>query len=89
MPINLAAQAISESPGGVAEAKLADIEGIGQMIFALDRAASLATDVLGKVKGFKRDRRLKGWITEEGADGVRVSFVGSKGRGLGPQSYIA
>lgn len=76
---DLNAQAISEQPAGVPPAKLADIEKTGELIFALDRAASRATDAMVKIRGFKRDRRLKGWITEQSADGVRVSFVGSKG----------
>jgi hypothetical protein len=80
VPGFLSAQALTEPPGGVPQTKLADIEKTGEKIFALDRAASLATDAVGKLKGFKRDKRLEGWITEETGDGVQVSFVGSKGK---------
>lgn len=80
VPSILGVQAMAEPPGGVPQTKLADIEQTGEKIFALDRAASLATDAVGKLKGFKRDKRLKGWITEEAGDGVQVSFVGSKGK---------
>lgn len=80
IPIILSAQALAELPGGVPQSKLIDIEQIGGKIFALDRAASRATDALAKLKGFKRDNRLKGWITEETEDGIQVSFVGSKGK---------
>lgn len=80
VPRILTAQALVEPSGGVPQTKLADIEKTGERIFALDRAASLATDAIGELKGFKRDRRLKGWITEEAGDGIQVSFVGSKGK---------
>lgn len=80
VPGCLRAQALAEPPGGVAQSKLADIEQTGAMIYKIDQAASLATDAAGTLKGFKTDRRLKGWITEETTDGVQVSFVGSKGK---------
>lgn len=76
---NLSAQAV-QGLGGVAQSTIVSIEQAGAQIFTLDRAASRATDALLTVKGFKRDRRVKGWITEPVADGVKVSFVGSKGK---------
>lgn len=85
---NLSAQAV-EGPAGVSHSTIVDIEQAGMQIFILDRAASRATDALMGIRGFKRDRRVKGWITEPVADGVKVSFVGSKGKGLPSVLYRA
>jgi len=80
MHTNSLAQETGTPPGGVPEATISSIEKTGGILFTLDRAASVATDAMVKVRGFKRDRRLKGWITEETSEGVQVSFVGNKGK---------
>lgn len=73
-------QPLAPAPGGVPLSTLKEIERTGMELFVLDRAASLAAGALEKVRGFKRDRRVKGWITEEVSSGIIVSFVGSKGK---------
>ena len=77
--IQSSAQADGATSHGVATAVIEDIEQTGKKIFVLDTAARVATDALGEIRGFRKDPRLKGWITEESAEGVLVSFVGSKG----------
>lgn len=64
----------------VADETLRAAEAVGREIYVLDRAASVATDVLSTLRGFRKDRRVKGWITEHEGDSILVTFVGSKGK---------
>jgi hypothetical protein len=55
-----------------------EAEAMGSRIFSHDMAAAAATDALSKVRGFKRNRQLRGWITQERGDGLSVTFIGGK-----------
>ena len=74
------AQALVAPDSGVADETLRAAETIGREIYVLDRAASVATDALSTLRGFRKDHRIKGWITEFEGDAIVVSFVGSKGK---------
>lgn len=47
----------------------------GLTIYRHDRAAAVATDAVLKIRAFKKDKRVKGWVTEERDGDVVVSFV--------------
>lgn len=47
----------------------------GARIYRLDQAAAAATDAVLANSKFKRDKRMRGWITEEQSDQVVVSFI--------------
>lgn len=51
-------------------------ESLGEQAFRHDRAAWHATDALRKLRTFRRDRRVQGWITQAGDAGITVTFVG-------------
>ena len=72
------AQSVANDSPGVPAAVIRGIEQTGRQIFVLDAAARVATDALGEIRAFKKDRRLKGWITEETPEGILVNFVGGK-----------
>lgn len=57
-------------------AALREAEVLGQRLFRHDRAAAVATDELLKVRKFRRNRNLEGWVTEERGDQTVVTFVG-------------
>jgi hypothetical protein len=59
-------------------AALREAEAEGASIFRHDRAAWIATDELRKLRAFRRDKRLQGWVTEDIPEGLRVTFVGGK-----------
>lgn len=50
-------------------------ETIGRAIFEHDRAAAVATDAALAQRAFKRDRRVRGWLTEAREDGIAVTFI--------------
>ncbi|MBB1471663.1 MULTISPECIES: hypothetical protein [unclassified Luteimonas] len=54
---------------------LASAERTGREIYEHDRAAALATDALMAQRKSRRDRRVRGWVTEARADGIAVTFV--------------
>lgn len=54
---------------------IAAAETIGREIFQHDRAAAVATDAALAHRTFKRDRRVRGWLTEAGEDGIAVTFI--------------
>lgn len=51
------------------------IEAIGRSIFEHDRAAAVATDVAMAQRAFKRDKRVRGWLTEAKDGGIVVTFI--------------
>lgn len=48
----------------------------GIEIYRHDRAAAMASDAARKVRKFRRDNRVRGWITEASDDAIDVTFVG-------------
>lgn len=54
---------------------IAAAETLGRAIFEHDRAAAVATDVARAQRSFKRDRRVRGWLTEARDDGIAVTFI--------------
>lgn len=59
----------------VPAAAIAAAETSGRIIFEHDRAAAVATDVALAQRAFKRDRRVRGWLTEPTDGGIMVTFV--------------
>jgi hypothetical protein len=55
-------------------------ESAGMAIYRHDRAASVATDAVRGLRAFRKDKRLRGWITEETSGGIVVTFFGSPGK---------
>lgn len=66
------------TPSDEEQIAIREAEAIGSRIFAHDMAATVATDALMNVRGFKRNRKVQGWITEERGEAVRVTFIGGK-----------
>lgn len=50
-------------------------EKTGMAMFRHDQAAAVATDAGFKVRAFKNDERVRGWITEEQQGSIVVTFV--------------
>lgn len=50
-------------------------ENSGVAIYRHDRAAAVATDAALKIRQFKKDKRVKGWITEEQGGQINVTFI--------------
>lgn len=59
-------------------ASISAAESVGKSMFAHDRAAATATDALLKIRGFRKDRRVAGWLTEEKDGSIAVTFVGPR-----------
>ena len=57
------------------DAALRAIEATGRSIFEHDRAAAVATDVAMAQRVFKRDKRVRGWLTESKDGGIVVTFI--------------
>ncbi len=76
------AQAQDNQPEGLTSteerASISAAESIGGVLFVHDRAAEVATDALLKIRGFRKDRRVAGWVTEEKEGNISVTFVGSQ-----------
>jgi hypothetical protein len=64
-------------PPAQEEAALRQAETAGLRMNRHDKAAWVATDELSRLKGFRKDRRVAGWITEERDDQIVVTFIGS------------
>ena len=65
-----------EAPDASTSASLiAAVETTGRTIFEHDRAAAAATDVAMAQRAFKRDRRVRGWLTEARDGGIVVTFI--------------
>lgn len=50
-------------------------EGIGQALYLHDQAAAVATNQAVKSRKFKKDKRVKGWITEARQGEIVVTFT--------------
>ncbi|MGY0653055.1 hypothetical protein ACW7GZ_14590 [Luteimonas sp. A537] len=64
-----------ELPPDQEAAALKAAETTGLTIYRHDQAASVATDAAFKLRQFKKDKRIKGWITEEKPDQIVVTFI--------------
>lgn len=56
-------------------ALLQSAETTGAIIYLHDHAAAVATDAALKLKAFKKDKRIGGWITELRQGRINVTFV--------------
>lgn len=72
-------------PPAQEEAALRQAEAAGLRMNRHDKAAWVATDELGKIKTFRKDQRVAGWITEERDDQIVVTFIGADD-GTAPQA---
>lgn len=52
-------------------------ESAGMAIYRHDHAAAIATDSVRSLRAFRKDKRLRGWITEESGSAIVVTFVGA------------
>lgn len=57
------------------QAALRSAEAAGLAVFRHDQAASVATDVALALKAFKKDRRIRGWVTEKKGGRILVTFI--------------
>lgn len=64
-----------ELPPDQEAAALRAAETIGPMIYRHDQAAAVATDAALKLPQFKKDKRVKGWVTEEQQGQIVVTFI--------------
>ncbi len=67
-----------ELPTGHELEAIGSAEKMGLTIYRHDHAAAVATDAALKLRAFKKDRRVKGWITQEQQDQIVVSFIDRK-----------
>lgn len=65
----------AELPPAEEAAALRSATQTGAAIYRHDQAASVATDAALKSRRFKRDRRVRGWITEEQGGEINVTFL--------------
>lgn len=72
-------------PPAQEKAALRQAEDAGLRMFRHDKAAWVVTDELDKIKAFRKDRRIAGWITEERGDQIVVTFIGPS-EGEAPQA---
>lgn len=56
-------------------AALRSAEQMGAALFHHDRAGAVATDAALKVRAFKKDKRVRGWITEQREGQIVVTFI--------------
>lgn len=75
MSFALAQDLPAELPPDEEEAALRAAESLGQMLFVHDRAAAVATDAVRELGEVFRDGQMRGWITEEVADSIFVTFI--------------
>jgi hypothetical protein len=54
---------------------------VGRLLYRHDRAAWIATDKVSALKGFRKDKRTRGYITVPVADAIRVVFFGDGANG--------
>lgn len=78
--VSIALAAKDDIPAALQEmeekAALRNAEVLGALLHQHDRAAAVATDLLLKVRGFKRNKNIDGWITEAKEDLIYVTFFG-------------
>ncbi|HSX60314.1 MAG TPA: hypothetical protein VLF18_08955 [Tahibacter sp.] len=67
----------AELPPAEESAALAAAASTGATIYRHDQAASVATDAARAVRKFKKDKRVKGWVTEQRGDAIVVTFIDS------------
>ncbi len=65
----------TELPPDQESAALTRAEATGFAIYRHDRAAAIATDAALKIRAFRKERRVRGWITEEQNGDIVVTFV--------------
>ncbi|MDV0440476.1 hypothetical protein [Xanthomonas sacchari] len=58
-------------------AKIASAQTVGSAIYLHDQAASVATDAVLAVPEFRRDKRVRGWVTEQQGADIVVTFLDS------------
>lgn len=73
----LSASASFAQPPDELDARLRTAEIDGATIYRLDQAAALATDAARKLKEFRRDKRVEGWLAEDKGGTVLVTFYGN------------
>lgn len=56
-------------------AAIRSAQATGLLVYRHDQAAAVATDAALALARVKRDKRLSGWLTEERADGIVVTFI--------------
>lgn len=66
---------LEELPPDQEAAALRAAETTGLAIYRHDQAATVATDAAFKLRRFKKDKRINGWITEEQPDQIVVTFI--------------
>ncbi|QDH70765.1 hypothetical protein [Marilutibacter alkalisoli] len=64
-----------ELPPDQEAAALKEAEATGLAIYRHDHAAAVATDAALKIRAFKKDKRVRGWITEEQDGLIAVTFI--------------
>lgn len=65
----------AQLPPGQEAAAINTAEITGLAMYRHDRAAAVATDAALKIRAFKEDKRVKGWVTEERDGGIVVTFL--------------
>lgn len=60
-------------------AALRAAEADGERAFLHDRAAARATDALHRLRSFRGDQRIRGWVTGARDDGIDVTVFGETG----------
>ena len=65
----------SALPADQEAAALRAAESTGLAIYRHDHAAAIATDAALKIRAFKKDKRVRGWVTEEREGLITVTFV--------------
>ncbi|MDR0233762.1 MAG: hypothetical protein LBI31_03025 [Zoogloeaceae bacterium] len=64
-----------ELPPDQEAAALKLAETTGSAIYRHDQAAAVATDAALKLRQFREDKRIKGWVTEERQNRIVVTFI--------------
>lgn len=73
-----------ELPPAQEVAALRAAESTGREIFLHDRAAAIATDAVRELGAFDGSKQLRGWVTEQVADSIVVTFIGATARPMMP-----
>jgi len=71
----------AESPDAGTQATLREAEARGLQLFRHDRAISVAKAAFDDVRRFRRDRRVRGQVSETRGERVQVSFYGANDGG--------
>lgn len=64
-----------ELPEEQETAAIRSAEVTGLAIYRHDHAAAVATDAVMKLRAFRKDKRVNGWLTEEQQDQIVVTFI--------------